>query len=104
MTTRSIFRFLFLAFMTWALDCHAWTPQQCQTLTQKSLIATSAATMPFVEWSAAANAATYDGSSVVVANTDALQIPALAAYCAVALWLIPQTVKSIKTTWPDDKR
>ena len=106
MALRSVFRVVLVFLATCALQCNAWTPrQQART----SLIASSAV-VPIVQWSTSANAMVDQGSGYVdastinFANADALQIPVLAAYCAMALWVVPQTVKSIKTTWPDDKR
>lgn len=103
MSFRSIFRLVLVIFVAILVQCEAWTPQQRR---KASLIATSAA-MPILQWSSAAHAM-YDESaglvpsSVTFASADAFQIPALAAYCAMALWIVPQTVKTIKTNWPDD--
>ena len=75
---------------------NAWTPQ---ARTKSSLIAASAA-LPVIQWASVSNALVEStpvvSSTTTVANADALQIPILAAYCTMAFWIIPKTVKKLK--------
>ena len=88
-----VWRFLVLLLATGK----AWTPQ---ARTKSSLIAASAA-FPVMQWASISHAFVASSTPVVsstttVANVDGLQIPILAAYCTMAFWVIPKTVKKLK--------
>lgn len=117
-------RFHFLCLLVLLLvagSSEAWTPGQSKDSSLKrapkdpslllptSWIAASAAVVPVFQVASMVHAMDGGGSSmpmtsVTVSEFQALQIPLLGGYFAMALWALPKAVKSLKQNESDRER